>query len=96
MNLLEALQEKDPETYTAYQSMPNRHLMEGTDVLSAWLQAVLQDACQARGWLLKQSTFTARPSAKIWKVVDPIGKLYYAEGYSPAEALLRCYLEAII
>ncbi|MCK9568700.1 hypothetical protein M0R72_07155 [Candidatus Pacearchaeota archaeon] len=61
----------------------------------AILQAVLQEAITSRGWLLEQSTYTVKPSAKIWKTADPIWKTYRGVGDSPVAALLAAYLSAI-
>lgn len=59
------------------------------------LQGCLQRACQARGWWIEQSTFTAKPFAKIQKREDPEWMSYKGCGDSPASALLAAYLKAI-
>ena len=51
--LLEALREKDPATYIKYSHIPNAHLLAGTPVMDAWLQAVLQEATHQRDWSMK-------------------------------------------
>lgn len=55
----------------------------------------LQERIRARGWLLEQSTFTVKPTAKIWKSSDPIWRTYHEGGDTDAETLLRAYLAAI-
>ena len=92
--LLEALREKDPETYKAYRSLPNSHLLEGTAVPMAWLQAVLQETIQARGWDFTLSTlkYKNRCIARI-DMIDENKTVQY--GDSPTEALLAAYIGAL-
>ena len=104
-HLLEALRVKDPETYIAYSHVPNAHLLTGTPVMDAWLQAVLQEACQVKGWF--GAVYFGKKDGDLAKVFGHShcaiiswkdGELYRhikQFGDSPAEALLRCYLEAI-
>ena len=68
------------------------------EVACAWLQAVLQEACQARGWA---SALTYNPpcgpDAPSWGAhVWPDDRCSAGKkADSPAEALLSCYLGAI-
>lgn len=66
------------------------------EVACAWLQAVLQDACEARGWdwqVWRQQRHW-KGSGEYAATTGPVGR-NAASGDSPAEALLRCYLGAI-
>ena len=95
---LNLLREKDPATYIAYSHVPNAHLLTGTPVMDAWLQAVLQDAIQAGGWQGIVLFNAESNRAVIDDRVDGMGGtriLAEREGASPAEALLAAYLEAI-
>lgn len=101
-DLLNQLREKDPElfnTWIAVVRQIDNHAADGTDIDTpismAWLQHCLQEAIRARGWLLEQSTFTVKPTAKIWKSSDPIWRTYHEGGDTEAEALLRAYLSAL-
>ena len=110
-DLLAQLREKDPELWEKLQDNLEKlkAYQEGqvykVDVIatfeclpqiSGWiLQGLLQEAIRARGWLLEQSTFTASPTAKIWKKTDPAWMTYSAAGGTEAEALLRAYLAAL-
>lgn len=98
--LLEALREKDPETWDYIDTVlklgfPMPGVCDPNGVIAGYIiQGSIQSAIQARGWSWELSTFTDRPYAKIFNQAT----LRYATciGDSPAEALLRCYLEAII
>ena len=68
------------------------------EVACAWLQAVLQDAIQARGWQGIVLFNAESNRAVIDDRVDGMGGtriLAEREGDSPADALLKAYLEAI-
>ena len=68
------------------------------EVALAWLQAVLQDAIQASGWQGIVLFNAESNRAVIDDRVDGMGGtriLAEREGDSPAEALLKAYLEAI-
>lgn len=97
--LLEALREKDPGAYGAWKAMHDVYsIREGCAMSDAWVQAVLQDACQVRGWAI---TLTynppSGPDAPFWEChVWPDDRCRAApKADSPTEALLRCYLEAL-
>ena len=74
------------------------------EVACAWLQAVLQDACQARGWSWRMQGFPEidddHPGHTCCTIMRRKGIIWYdhktAYGASPAEALLAAYLEAIV
>ena len=69
------------------------------EVACAWLQAVLQDAIQARGWAYQVSaSFQGTHYGKIVKKNADESKTFLPDvaGDSPAEALLAAYLEAIV
>jgi hypothetical protein len=65
------------------------------EVACAWLQSVLQEAISSRGWDFTISTlkYKNRCIARI-DMIEENKTVQY--GDSPAETLLRCYLEAII
>ena len=106
---LTLLREKDPATWKRFCEMPiyeknaSRLTIDltnsGNDALiGAWLQAILQDVIQARGWA---STLTYNPprgpeapfrGAHVWPD-DRCSAGKKAD--SPAEALLKAYIEAI-
>ena len=100
-SMLARLEKADPETWdyidvTLKLGFPMPGICDPNGVIAGdIIQGSIQRACMARGWLLEQSTFTARPSAKIWKKTDPVWKTYGAIGESPAQALLAAYLSAI-
>ena len=112
--LLEALRAKDPATWKRFDGLELATYKQYDDygttenyiyqedliapVRMAWLQAVLQEACQARGWA---SALTYNPpcgpDAPFWGAhVWPDDRCSAGKkADSPAEALLSCYLEAI-
>lgn len=105
-SLLEALREKDPGAYGAWKVMHEVYsIREGCAMSDVWLQAVLQEACQARGWF--GAVYFGKKDGDLAKVFGHShcaiiswkdGELYRhikQFGDSPAEALLRCYLVAI-
>jgi hypothetical protein len=93
---LDRLREVDPATWEIYEQEAG--CFQFDDQRRGWiLQAVLQDACQARGWGLHQeqipwykTTYTAYIA-----VGTQNGDLKEGHGDSPDEALLKCYLVAI-
>ena len=103
--LLEALREKDPGAYGAWKAMHDVYsIREGCAMSDAWVQAVLQDACQARGWSWRMQGFPEidddHPGQTCCTIMRRKGIIWYdhktAYGASPAEALLAAYLEAIV
>ena len=112
--LLEALREKDPATWQRFDELElatykqyddfgaTENYIYQEDLIEpaclAWMQAVLQEACQARGWAYQVSaSFQGTHYGKIVKKNADESKTFLpdAAGDSPAEALLRCYLGAI-
>ena len=94
--MLDRLKGADLNTFAAYvKLMRDCNMFIDARISPAILQAVLQEAITSRGWLLEQSTYTVKPSAKIWKTADPIWKTYRGVGDSPVAALLAAYLSAI-
>jgi hypothetical protein len=91
-NLLSQLKRVDP---ALYHDVLDSIVKPGDYRNEYIIQGKLQEAIQARDWLLEQSTFTARTSAKIWKKTDPVWKDYIAAGDTPTHALLAAYLAAI-
>ena len=94
-DLFNQLREKDPELWERYKQWSAHMDIYDETALQYILQGELQEAIRARGWLLEQSTFTAFPSAKIWKKTDPAWRTYSAPGSTEAEALVKAYLAAI-
>ncbi len=101
--LLDKLKLLDPTTYKqyndtelAYDDWEDTICVDrlSEKVSCAWLQACLQEAISGKGWLLEQSTFTKKHSAKIWKPGDPIWMEYVRLGKSYTEALLDAYILA--
>ena len=93
--LLDALREKDPGAYGAWKAMHDVYsIREGCAMSDAWVQAVLQDACQARGWDFTLSTlkYKNRCIARI-DMIDENKTVQY--GDSPTEALLAAYIGAL-
>lgn len=91
---LDRLREVDPATWEIYEQEAG--CFQFDDQRRGWiLQAVLQEAISSRCWLLEQSTFTDRPTARIWKSSGPIHNVTTKSGDSPTCALLAAYLEAI-
>lgn len=90
---LDRLREVDPAAWEIYEQEAG--CFQFDDQRRGWiLQAVLQEAIREKGWLLEQSTFTVKPSAKIWRPEDSIFNTYIGVGESPTCALLAAYLEA--
>ena len=93
---LEQLRKADQETWERINRWElNFAHPEEVFLTRAIVQAVLQEAITGRKWLYEQTTFTARPSAKIWNPDWQIDHYICRPGDSPAEALLEAYLETI-
>lgn len=100
--LLTKLRKADPETWTRWHwticileevQVPDLN----SPISEAWLQHVLQDAIRVRDWSIYQISNPGLPKetyyADIYKH-DP--DLHFeAFGNSPADALLKAYLQAI-
>ena len=117
--LLEALREKDLATWrrfdelelAAYKQYDDYGTTENyiyqEDLIEpaclAWMQAVLQEACQVRGWSWRMQGFPEidddHPGQTCCTIMRRKGIIWYdhktAYGASPAEALLAAYLGAI-
>jgi len=92
---LARLKDLDPATWERYQEDDWSDTSHVFASQIAWLQYCLQEAIAARGWLLEQSTFAAKPSAKIWKPGDAIWMLYIRYAESHVAALLAAYIAAL-
>lgn len=101
--LLTRLREIDTETYTTItrtdmSSDPFQNNIFQEDLIEsakeAWIQHCIQTTIKKKDWLLEQSTFTAYPSAKIWKKTEPVWKTYHGTGYTIADALTRAFIAA--
>ena len=120
--LLEALREKDPATWKRFDELELATYKQYDDygttenyiyqedliepVRLAWLQAVLQETCQVKGWF--GAVYFGKKDGDLAKVFGHShcaiiswkdGELYRhikQFGNSSVESLLRCYLEAII
>ena len=108
--LLEALREKDPATWKRFDGLELATYKQYDDygttenyiyqedlialVRMAWLQAVLQETIQARGWDFTLSTlkYKNRCIARI-DMIDENKTVQY--GDSPTEALLAAYIGAL-
>lgn len=109
---LNLLREKDPATWEEFDSTVVA-IYEGYEEIYqdgltdrarlAWLQAVLQDAIQARVWSWRMQGFPEidedRPGQTCCTIMRRKGIIWYdhktAYADSPAEALLKAYTEAI-
>jgi len=60
----------------------------------AIIQRRIQIEIEKNGWWLEQSTFTAKPSAKIQKREDPFWKSYGTQAETHTDAILAAYIIA--
>ena len=106
---LEALREKDPETWDYIDTVlklgfPMPGVCDPNGVIAGYIiQGSIQSAIQARGWSWRMQGFPEidddHPGQTCCTIMRRKGSIWddHKTAYraSPAEALLSCYLEAI-